>query len=235
MLQSWLNHVIDSFELHDDGFEYLMMRGVKEELIADFKIKQWDSKRVDIELPEEFEESFGKKGYRLNNTLVFPFTSYKNGEIFGFESRKIKEKVIFKYTKPENKKIDSALFGLNQNSFEKIWNGATICLVEGIFDLFALTWCANPKHVIISSATANLSNTQFKFFRRFLSDRNQVYIVYDNDGPGLEGAEIVSKMLKFTKIKNQIIRYNIAKDPGEIWDRFGVEGLKKQFETTLGW
>jgi DNA primase len=222
---NWFDINYENMNLEDNGLSYLLRRGAKEELIEKYKIKQWDHKKVSVNLPDDFCKSFGFNGKYLDGYLIFPFISFMDGKTIGFEARNIIEKRLCKYTFKEYKKVEPVFFGLTPETFTDIWGGKDICLTEGIFDAFALTWCTNK--IILSSLTANLSNLQFKFLKRYISNKNTVYIVYDNDKVGEESSDKLAKLFNYVKVKNKIIRYNILKDPGEIWDQYGEEGLKK--------
>ena len=56
-----------------------------------------------------------------------------------------------------------------------------------------------------------------------------VNVVYDNDETGRVGTEKALHWLNKAGVPCRKVLYSGGKDPGEIWDRGGLSGLKQSF------
>jgi len=84
-----------------------------------------------------------------------------------------------------------------------------------------------PKEdVVLASVRAHLSYAHIQFLRRFAS---YVHMVYDEDETGREGSAAALSMLSRVGVMSRVVRYCGGKDPGELWDAFGEDGLRRIF------
>ena len=121
---------------------------------------------------------------------------------------------------------------------EDLWGEKDLIVVEGRFDVFAilqlLAATGNDK-AVLGSGPAHLSWKQTEYLRRWCQldeDKRppKVYIAYDNDDPGKKGTADALKHLDQRGVQCRELRYGKPQDdPGEIWDRGGVEALRKAF------
>jgi DNA primase len=116
-----------------------------------------------------------------------------------------------------------------QQAMPSLWEGFEVWVVEGLFDLFALDWVVPERVTVLSSLKARLTKNHVRFLRRFASS---VCMVYDLDEAGHKGTRKALYDLKEVGVSCRSLVYKGGKDPGEIWDRNGVEGLKKSFDTS---
>ena len=79
----------------------------------------------------------------------------------------------------------------------------------------------------MAALRANLTKKQVEFIRRF--NPPMVHMVFDRDETGRKGNKTVLRMLEKAGIRCREVSYSGGKDPGEVWDRGGVEGLKQAF------
>jgi hypothetical protein len=165
---------------------------------------------------------------QCDDTLVFPYLSPRNDIVF-FELRDIHKKRIFKIALP-NSYYTSFFGGLNLDTMTRIWEGCDVWLVEGMFDLFALTQILPENQVVLSSLRAGLSKEQLQFFHRFVKGR--VRLLYDNDAAGRiaiygkKDQEGILSKLTSLGLKVDVPVY-VGKDPGDIWMTQGIYGLRK--------
>jgi len=113
-----------------------------------------------------------------------------------------------------------------QNHMGKIWDGADIWLVEGIFDLIALQRILGYDIVVLGCLTANLSVSQKNFLKRYAKN---IKVVFDMDEAGDSGAERVRIFAKINNIGYQRITYP-AKDPADLLQERGLEASKSLFQ-----
>jgi hypothetical protein len=133
--------------------------------------------------------------------------------------------------------------GLTPSTMGKLWEGCDVWVVEGVFDLGAVEHVAPKKDVVLATLRARVSDRHCAFFRRFL--RGRVNMVYDNDETGRRqtlgyidpstgkkrwGA---LDLLGRVGVEARDVPYRGGKDPGEIWERQGTEGLRRAFTQNL--
>lgn len=128
----------------------------------------------------------------------------------------------------------------------KIWAGADIWIGEGIFDKTALDHIVPEGDATLGTLTARLSFEQFDFLRRFA--KGNVNMVWDRDEKGRKATEGYThektgkwvrgaiERLRSVSVRCRDIPYLCppgCKDPGDIWEQFGTEGLRRAFSTVL--
>ena len=116
---------------------------------------------------------------------------------------------------------------MNPSSPQKIWDGGSVWIVEGVFDLFPMEWVIPPQDVILASIRAGLTRKHVDFLRSV--GVPMVHMVYDRDAAGRSATEKALKMLGAAGILSNRVSYTGGKDPGEIWDSGGKEGLLRAF------
>lgn len=228
-----MSEILDDCELTEDVEGYLLGRGARPEIIEVGGFKTF--RRQDEIIPDEsFRSRYGRHGERLDGYLVCPFSSLK-GELIGFEARDIKVKRITEFRLPEAS-WNPVWLGLW--SMEKIWAGGNIWIGEGLFDVLPLEWAVPESDAVLGSLRAKLTFAHVQFLKRFC--KGWVHMVYDRDDTGRRGTvgyvDETGKRkwgaidsLENAGLRCNDVYYGNAKDPGEIWDRGGVEGIRAAF------
>jgi len=240
-MKEWLEKALKKSTLSEEARMYLLGRGARSSDIERLGLVTWDSSLIDEECPDkEFEDRYGENGSRFNDSIIIPCYS-PSGKLIGFEGRffqkerKVKAKALKHYLKPA--KWVPIWVGI-QGATEKIDAGANIWIVEGIFDLFALSWVVPETDVILSTEGASCTWSRVKYLARW--SRGVIHLVYDNDETGRNAIEGwvdeggtrkkgALELLAKAGLHNVVdIRYQ-GKDPGQIWTDYGREGLERMF------
>ena len=169
----------------------------------------------------------------LTDTLIIPLYSPRGG-LIGLESRGIEEKKLTRFLLP-SAQWNPVFIGLPLG-MERIRAGGTIWIVEGVFDLGPLQLAVAETDVVLSSLRARLTDQHVEFLRRHA--RGGVHMVYDNDETGQRGTHDwhddngklrwgALTRLSYAGVECRAIPYAGGKDPGEIWEQTGTEGLRK--------
>jgi DNA primase len=238
---NWLQAHLHTLSLTEDHEGYFLGRGAKEESIQRFGIKTW--KRLAEQAPcPIFRERYGDPddgglglGEWIEDWAVWPLFSPR-GKVLGFEGRRLPEKKVTRYLLPEAG-WHPLFFGLTPETMQRIWDGADVWIVEGLFDLFAMEWVVPEGDVVLASLRAKLTDKHVEYLRRFC--RGWVRMVYDNDEAGRHGVHDyidengkkrwgALRRLERVGVKAVSVEYR-GKDPGEIWNRGGVAGVKAAF------
>lgn len=235
-LNNWLQEVVQNGVLEEDALSYLLSRGARQETLDRMGLFTWRSSGLSSAPEDSFSKKYGARGERLEGMVVTPVYSPLE-RILGIECRAIDQKKNLKHYLPQAK-WNPVWVGL-RNRMEAIWNGATIWIVEGIFDLFALEWVVDTRreNVVLSSSRAGLTRNHVNFLARYA--HGGVRFVYDNDEAGrnaLMGYDHegrwtpgVLNTLKKRGVPNvSHIRYT-DKDPGEVWSKGGRDRMREVF------
>lgn len=249
-MKAWLDDALASFPLPEDAEGYLLGRGIQEHRIRDLGIVVWDPSVLVSDAPDPvFREGdggklrgHGRRGERLAGRICTPIRS-PLGSLLGMEARSWNgEKRVSQYLLPEAK-WSPVFIGMTPTTMQKVWDGGTVWVVEGVFDMGAMEHVIPSEDVALATLRAHVSDRHAEFFRRFC--RGWVHMVYDNDETGRRqthgyvdavthkrrwGAlEILSRV----GVHARDITYRGGKDPGEIWDHGGVEGLRRAFANNI--
>ena len=233
----WLENALAQCTLTDDAEGYLLGRGVREESIQEIGFKTWASPEEvpDVSFKARYKP-YNDEGADLEGYLIAPLRSPR-GTLLGIEGRSIRDKALSRYLLP-NASWNPIWLGMTPEKMARIWAGGDVWVSEGTFDLTPLEWVIPSTDVSLGSGRAKLSDKHIEFLRRFC--KGWVYIVYDNDEAGRKGTHgwvdetgkerwgAIQK-LERVGLRNRAISFRGGKDPGEIWDRGGIEGLKTAF------
>jgi len=233
-MAAWLEALV--IQAHDqlleEHREILWGRGASEEQIDLYRLGYLDSELPEAEYPQDFLEWWNEQ--ERDDVFVFPLTNTL-GQVKGLQLRYV-DRSRKGYTDFISIKEEPVLFGLGE-AMKAIWEHETICVVEGVFDLFPV-----QRHVpfCVSTLHAGLSGVLVRVLKRLVQ---KIWFLYDMDR---EGQKAVSKIYKrygrdfeFHNILMPKVPYHgrPVKDPGELWEvwgdaRLGVF-LRKQFDSTL--
>lgn len=232
---SWLSDAINNCELTEEVFGYLLGRGVKEETIIEEGFVTWRPQK-DLIPDKTFRARHGEHGEYLDGFLITPIWSPR-ARIIGFEARSIHRKKIFEYRLPEAS-WNPFWIGLKR-AMPKIWAGGDVWVTEGLFDMGPLEWAIPESDAVLASLRAKLSDQHIEFLRRFC--KGWVHMVYDRDEAGRKGVEGwvdersgkrrwgALEKLERKGIPCRDVFYRGGKDPGEIWDKGGVDAIRDAF------
>jgi DNA primase len=242
-VRAWLEGTLGSGKhLPEEALVYLLGRGMREATIHSLGITLWRTPAEpcpDAEFLERYQRDDGS--LFLEGRLTCPALSPR-GDLLGFEGRTWRtgdQKRITDYRLPESK-WNPFFLGLTSEVMGRIWNGADVYLVEGLFDLAALERVVPANAVVLATVRAKVSDTHVEFLRRYVR-RGRVYVVYDNDETGRRQThgwvdEKTGKdrwgalqRLERVGVSCQHVPYRGGKDPGVIWDQGGQSALEAAF------
>ena len=217
---------------------YLLGRGVQEQAIPALGLGVWHCPEVVVPCVG-FRKRYGPHGEALRGGLVAPLRSGR-GTLLGFEGRAIEgAKRVSQYKLPRAG-WNAVFLGLDR-AMPKIWAGGQIWIGEGLFDMTALDHIVPESDATLGALTARLSDQQIEFLRRYA--RSMVNMVFDLDEKGRKathgwvdertGKERwgVLKSLDRVGVVCRDIPYRGGKDPGEIWEQHGTDGLRRAFSS----
>ena len=241
-MQAWLEGVFESGrQLPEDAEGYLLGRGIREETIHRLGISLWRTPAdpaPDVEFIKRYRNDDGS--WYLDGRLTCPVYSPR-GDVIGFEARAWRGvKRITDYRLPPAS-WNPFLIGLTPESMQKLRDGGNAWIVEGLFDLGLIERIVPETDVVFATVRAKVSDTLVEFLRRWLRPGAWVYVVYDMDETGKKqmygwtdektGKERwgAVRRLERVSIPAQAVSYRGGKDPGEIWERTGLDGLRAAF------
>jgi len=245
-MKAWLQTVLNNrADLPEEAEGYLLGRGMLEETIDRLGVGLWRPAEVPAPDPS-FKDRYGEKGLGewIRGWLVYPFLSPR-GAVLGFEARRWwGDKKISDYRLP-SAMWNPVFIGLTPETLQRIWDGGDVWIVEGLFDMTALERIVPAKDVVLATLRAKVSDTHVEFLRRFMRSTATVHVAYDNDETGQKQIhgwtdEKTGKhrwgaleRLQWVNVSCRAIPYRGGKDPGEIWEKTGTEGLRQAFAHVL--
>lgn len=241
---NWLADHFKTLALDEDHEGYFLGRGAKYDSIQRLGVRTWKP-LPDVAPCPVFQERYGDpskggegRGEWLDGWAVWPLYCPR-GRILGFEGRPAPDKRVTRYLLGEAE-WHPLWLGLTPTEMRRIWEGADIWIVEGIFDLFALEWAIPEGDVVLSSLRARLTFKHVEFLRRFARGPAQwVRMVYDNDETGRKGVHDWTddtgklrwgglRRLDRVGVKAVEVKYR-GKDPGDIWNQGGASAVRAAF------
>lgn len=219
-----------------------MGRGVREETIAELEMGIWTPPDTDAPM-EDFRARYGPRGQKLRGSLVYPLRDGRGG-LLGLEARSMTEKLVTQYKLP--RAFWNPVFIGLPRAMQRIWEGADIWVGEGLFDIGALEHIIPEHDVVLSTMTAKVNSHHVDFFKRFA--RGTIHMVFDRDEKGRKATEgyvdeetgkrrwgAIESMDR-VGIRCRDVYYRCppgCKDPGDIWEQYGTEGLRKAFHHSI--
>lgn len=141
-----------------------------------------------------------KHGLLANHNLIMPYKDLY-GNIIALVGRSLlpaEQRQEYNISKYKNTAFHKALhlFGL-YNSKKSILSNKAAIIVEGQFD--CISCHARGIHNVVALGGVNLTKYQFSILNRYT---NNIYLLLDNDSPGLSAADkIINRYSKFANIK----------------------------------
>lgn len=224
-LTEWVVSALADSSVTEEARDYLMGRGATPEVIEAWGIKVFDCPRIPCPDPT-LHRYYGPHFERFEGKCIYPLYNGR-GHLLGFDSRTIDAKDNDQFLLPQNK-WNAVWIGMPA-AMDPLWRGRDVIVVEGVFDAFAVLHVAGDR-AVLGSRSAHLSSKHVEFLWRWLG--GHVLMAYDRDRPGQTGTEKAIKSLKWHGVPCYEVRYGRpGDDPGQIWDRGGVEALREAFST----
>lgn len=236
-MNEWLtDHLIScANEIPESAEGHCLGRGLPFRLLREMQVGVWFLPDRDAPDPI-FSKRYGSRGSGLDGWISVPMWSPR-GKIVGVEFRCWGgEKGSQKFFLPESRWLP-VFTGLVPSVLNRIWKGADVWLVEGLFDL-TVTHAIPSKDVALACGGAKITPNQLTFLQRFMSDKAWVHVCFDMDETGQNmahgyihpdtGKRVwgVSERLAHAGMNARVVQYRGGKDPGEIWDSGGSEALR---------
>lgn len=225
-MRDWLANALDACTLTPKAERYLLGRGVSSEMISDLGLCVWQPLSFDAPL-EDFRKKYGPRCKGLTGWLVTPLHNPR-GRIIGFEARSMEKKRISRYLLP-TAEWNPVWIGI-QEAMPKVWTGGAVWIVEGLFDMTAMRRVVHQREAVLSSLQARVTDEHLRFLKRFASSVN---MVYDRDEAGRRATRMALSNMRKIGISCRDVPYRGWKDPGEIWENTGDDGLRRAFSIYL--
>lgn len=194
--------------------DYFLGRGAKSSTAQAMCLGEWAGQEVS---DTSFTVRYGKNGDRLLGWWCWPLRTPAN-RIVGVEFRNPDRKEVIRHL--IHSEADAhAVWTCRPDSFQRIWDGGAVWLVEGLFDLLALEWVVPDTDAVLACGRANLNKKQAESLRRLAPP--YVHVVFDRDDAGVRGADFASKSLTAIGLRHSVVSYGGRKDPGELWSKGG--------------
>ena len=222
-----------------EALDYLYKRGLKENIIKEFKlgfvpwknnfyenlVKDFSEENINLTGLYYKSDKTGKFIDRFNSRIIFPINNLF-GDVVAFGGRIIKDSKMAKYiNSPETEFYNkgSMIFNLDKAKECRSQTNEVI-IVEGYMDVVAV-YSAGIKNVISNSGTA-LTEKQINIIWKFFSNP---ILCLDGDESGQKAAlRISEKLLPFINEKNKIF-FSImtaGSDPDDFIKKNGIENFK---------
>lgn len=234
LVADWLIGHIATLGLSEDCEGYLLGRGTSHDTIKRLGLCEW-TQAITRTPDNTFKERYGPRGEKLEGMVVIPIRG-PSGTFLGIEARSRFEKKVTEFRVPE---AGWNPFAINlPRVAEALWSGGSAWVAEGIYDLSALDWCIPATDATLATLRAGMSKNVVEFLARFCT--NTVYMVYDNDETGRKATHgwmdaTTGKhrpgaldLLKRAGVRAIDYPYR-GKDPGDVWSKSGIRGLRRTF------
>ena len=223
-----------------------------ERAIPELELGVWNPPDTPSPIPE-FTQRYGPYGEKLRGWLVTPLRDGRGG-LLGFEGRNMAEKEVSQFKLP--RAFWNPVFVGLRRAMPKIWAGGDVWIGEGLFDLTALDHIVPERDATLAALTAKLNGSHVEFLRRFMQHLGNpkttytistVHMVFDRDEKGRKSTKGfvddegkkhwgAIESLDRVKVRCRDVYYTCppgCKDPGDLWERFGEDGLRNAFNNSL--
>lgn len=224
--------------------EYLIKRGISEDVIKEFKIG------LSLSNKSEFYKIATNKGWsvelldklglvnRINesvydtfiNRIIIPIEDLK-GSVVGFTGRIYnREDNTAKYLNTKETEIfkkSSLLFNYH-NAKKYIRDKKSVIVVEGNMDAIKLS-SKGFKNVIALQGVA-LSEEQIEVIKRL---NVEVILMLDNDAAGLDATIKNGSALKNHDVDIRVVRLSGAKDPDEYLEKYSISDMQNNIDKAI--
>lgn len=225
MMDAWLAEHLESLVLTPECEEYLLSRGVREDVIPKLGFKTWRPAPTEAPDTGVFKDRYSGNGQNLNGWLIVPIYCPR-GLLLGFEGRRFPDKKITRYLLGRAE-WNPVWYGIVL-AMDALWEGKSPWICEGYFDVEVMRLVL-PNEPLLGSFRAKLTDKHVEFLRRILAPGSAVNLVYDNDETGKTGIKKARYVLDQAGLVCRPIPFNKGKDPNEVWEQFGTGGLRQAF------
>lgn len=169
--------------------------------------------------PGNFEVE-GIKGWVEHQSVGVVLRSF-SGRVSGIQTIGVNVRDYRTYYDPSHMYLP--VFYGTPADLDVLWGTGECVLCEGIFDRIAIKR-AFPAYSVLARLTKGLSPPILRLFERSL---RRLWVCFDMDGPGERASEKAERRVKHV----EVIRLGFsAKDPGELYEKRGVAGVRAAFE-----
>lgn len=234
------HHVLLNTQAGEQALDYLIGRGLTEEIIAEFQIgfaprerillqKVFENEQVSDELLEASglmtQRDDGQWLDRFYQRIMFPIRNAQ-GKIIAFSGRILQADNFDSERMPKYlNSPETLIFNKRQTLFnyDQAKNVARkeqeLTLFEGFMDVIA-AWNAGVKNGVASMGTS-LTNEQIKMIQR---SSNRLLLCYDGDSAGIEATKRALDLLSSeTTLELSIARLPEGLDPDDYIGKYGAE------------
>lgn len=238
------HHILMNTQIGEKALQYLLDRGLTEEVIRTFQIgfAPRDRSLLSKVLEKEnfSEELLRKSGllFQMDNgdwldrfyqRIMFPITNYQ-GKIIGFSGRILEDETFDSTDQPKylnspetelfNKRF--ILFNFNQARSE-IRKKNEVILFEGFMDVIS-AWMSGVKNGVASMGTS-LTVDQIRALEKVSED---CLISYDGDNAGIEATNrAIDLIASESTMSIQIVSIPHKMDPDDYRKKYGNDSLKE--------
>lgn len=157
------------------------------------------------------------KGRVDKPSILFPIHSMSD-KVTAWHTAAVGERDYRTFDDPEHHYLP-VYYG-SKSDHEIMWSTGQVVMTEGVFDRIAVKR-AFPERAVLARLTKGLSPPIMRMLERVLT---RAWFCFDNDGPGNKAADRAEKRLK----KLDVIQLKLPyKDPGKMYEKVGVEGIKR--------
>lgn len=206
----------------DKAEDYFLGRGAKAATAQAMQLGEWVGADV---ADAEFCKRYGNGGETLLGWYCWPIRTVTN-RLVGMEFRNPDQKKVIKHLL-HDEADPHATWVCHPDSFQRIWDGGAVWLVEGLFDMLALEWAVPATDAVLACGRASLNKKQAESLRRLAPP--YVHIVFDRDDAGQRGADFATKTLTNIGLRHGIVAYGGGKDAGELWSKGGKQAVIAAF------
>lgn len=237
-LMKLYHHLLRFTKDGQDGYDYLMKRGISEESIEAFQIgyapnlkdftakflkKKGIHEQVLIKAGLFYMQDDGQMNDRFQGRIIFPIRNHL-GKPVGFSARSITEQEP-KYLNSS----ESELFQKNRLLYNfdlaksSIRKENEAILFEGQIDVIS-AYQAGTQNVVATLGTA-LTENQAKLLKRYV---DKVILCYDGDRAGLEASYRAAQVLRKIGCKVKVTNLESGMDPDTFIQQNGIEAFKNK-------
>ncbi len=243
---SALNFYKSNLKLSDEAYNYLLNRGIDDNLIETFdiglsmdkenslnnyisdkKVKYEDLVKAGLLNVDESKRYYYD---RFVNRIMFPIKNI-HGDVVGFGGRSIGDKMPKYLNSPETVIFNKSntLYNINIAK-DYIKEKNYLILVEGYMDVIKLHKYGY-KNVIATLGTA-FTDSHAKYIKRYTND---VVIIYDGDEAGMKAAKKASDILYDEGVNIRVVYLLEKLDPDEFLEKYGNESFDKLIDNALNY
>ncbi|MFV0275106.1 MAG: DNA primase [Bacilli bacterium] len=225
------------------AYDYLIKRGITDEIIKHFKIgltKDEYDVATRLLISKGFKENklielgiTNKNSYGYNdvfiNRIVFPLFDLE-GNAVGFSGRIYNNEDTSKYVNTKETELfkKGQLLYNYHNAKKEVLKTKSIIIMEGFMDVIA-AYKIGIENCVATMGTS-VTDNQLDLLKKL---SNNIIICFDGDKAGLDSTYKLAKMLYENNIKPKIVKLDKGLDPDEYIDQFGKHNFKIKIDNPI--